>query len=85
MANAQVLDMPVELGLELVAVICSHLVDAEGEFVDDGVETYLRGVFGFIGVTKLEFVSADGVAVGPEHRDKALASAPQAATELRAV
>ena len=49
------------------------------------LETYLRGVFGFIGVTKLEFISADGVAVGPEHRDKALASALQAATELRAV
>ena len=48
------------------------------------VETYLRGVFGFIGVTELEFISADGVQVGPEHREKALASALQAATNLRA-
>ena len=48
------------------------------------LETYLRGVFGFIGVTKLEFISADGVQVGPEHREKALASALQAATNLRA-
>jgi FMN-dependent NADH-azoreductase len=48
------------------------------------LETYLRGVFGFIGVTKLEFLSADGVQVGPEQREKALAGALQAATSLRA-
>jgi FMN-dependent NADH-azoreductase len=48
------------------------------------LETYLRGVFGFIGVTKLEFISADGIQVGPEHREKALASALQAATALHA-
>jgi FMN-dependent NADH-azoreductase len=48
------------------------------------VETYLRSVFGFIGVTKLEFISADGVQVGPEHREKALAGALQAATGLQA-
>ena len=48
------------------------------------LETYLRGVFGFIGVTQLEFISADGVQVGPEHREKALASALQAVTALRA-
>ncbi|MGE5157969.1 MAG: FMN-dependent NADH-azoreductase [Gemmatimonas sp.] len=48
------------------------------------LESYLRGVFGFIGVTKLEFISADGVQVGPEHREKALADALQAATNLQA-
>ena len=48
------------------------------------LESYLRGVFGFIGVTKLEFISADGVRVGPEHREKALASALQAVTKLEA-
>jgi FMN-dependent NADH-azoreductase len=48
------------------------------------LETYLRGVFGFIGVTKLEFISADGVQVGPEHREKALANALEAVTNLRA-
>jgi FMN-dependent NADH-azoreductase len=53
---------------------------AAGEYV----ETYLRWVFGFIGVTNLEFISADGVQVGPEHREKALAGALQAATNLRA-
>jgi FMN-dependent NADH-azoreductase len=48
------------------------------------LESYLRGVFGFIGVTKLEFISADGVQVGPEHREKALANALEAVTNLRA-
>jgi FMN-dependent NADH-azoreductase len=48
------------------------------------LESYLRGIFGFIGVTRLEFISADGIQVGPEHREKALASALQAVTSLRA-
>jgi len=53
---------------------------AAGEYV----ETYLRWVFGFIGVQNAEFISADGIQVGPEHREKALAGALQAATNLRA-
>jgi FMN-dependent NADH-azoreductase len=52
--------------------------------VGEHLETYLRWVFGFIGVTNPEFISADGVGVGPEHREKALAGALQAATNLRA-
>jgi len=47
------------------------------------LETYLRGVFGFIGISP-EFIAADGIMVGPEHREKALAGALQAATNLRA-
>ena len=38
------------------------------------LETYLRGVFQFIGITP-EFVSADGLAVSPEQRASALAQA----------
>jgi FMN-dependent NADH-azoreductase len=52
--------------------------------VGEHLETYLRWVFGFIGVTKPEFISADGIQVGPEHREKALAGALQAATNLHA-
>jgi FMN-dependent NADH-azoreductase len=48
------------------------------------LESYLRGVFAFIGVTKLEFIPADGIQLGPEHREKALATALEAATNLRA-
>jgi len=52
--------------------------------VGEHLETYLRWVFGFIGITDLEFISADGVGVGPEHREKALSGALQAATNLHA-
>jgi FMN-dependent NADH-azoreductase len=52
--------------------------------VGEHLETYLRWVFGFIGVTDPEFISADGIQIGPEHREKALADALQAATNLHA-
>jgi FMN-dependent NADH-azoreductase len=52
--------------------------------VGEHLETYLRWVFGFMGVTNLELISADGVQVGPEHREKALAGALHAVTNLRA-
>jgi FMN-dependent NADH-azoreductase len=39
------------------------------------LEAYLKTVFGFIGVTDLEFIVAEGVQVGPEHREKAIAGA----------
>ena len=48
------------------------------------VETYLRGVFGFIGVTGLEIVVAEGLQIGPEQREKAMRGALQAVTELPA-
>ncbi|MGJ4886646.1 FMN-dependent NADH-azoreductase [Bradyrhizobium sp. HKCCYLRH3099] len=48
------------------------------------VETYLRSVFGFIGVKDLTFIAADGVQMGPEHRAQALAHALDAAGRLAA-
>ena len=39
------------------------------------LETYLRGVFGFFGVKDLEFIIAEGIAMGPEQRQTALAGA----------
>lgn len=41
----------------------------------DFQESYLRHVFGFLGVTDLEIVRAEGVAYSPEHRSDALAAA----------
>lgn len=38
-------------------------------------ETYLRGVFGFLGVTDLEAVAAEGLRMGPEHRAAAISAA----------
>ena len=52
--------------------------------VGEHLETYLRWVFGFIGITNPEFVHADGIQMGPEHREKALAGALHAATNLHA-
>ncbi|HWY62645.1 MAG TPA: NAD(P)H-dependent oxidoreductase [Rhizomicrobium sp.] len=49
------------------------------------VESYLRGVFGFIGVTDLEIVVAEGLAIGPEQREKSMRGAIQAITELPAI
>jgi FMN-dependent NADH-azoreductase len=52
--------------------------------VGEHLETYLRWVFGFIGIANPEFISADGIQVGPQHREKALADALAAATNLHA-
>lgn len=62
---------------------------SRGGFYGEGaaaehVESYLRTVFGFIGVTDLTFVAADGVQIGPEQRAKALSGALEAASQLRA-
>ena len=54
---------------------------ARGGFYGEGspaaplehLETYLRGVFNFIGIEP-EFVSADGLAVSPEQRETGLAN-----------
>ena len=47
-------------------------------------ESYLRSVFGFMGITSIETVLAEGVAFGPEQRDKALGEAVRQAGELAA-
>lgn len=43
--------------------------------VMDHQETYLKAVLGFIGITDVRFVRAEGVAFGPEQRDAAIAAA----------
>jgi FMN-dependent NADH-azoreductase len=48
------------------------------------VESYLRAVFGFIGVTDVEFIIAEGLQMGPEASQAALAQAMQTATALKA-
>jgi FMN-dependent NADH-azoreductase len=55
---------------------------ARGGFYDQGspasalehLETYLRGVFNFIGIEP-EFVAADGLAVSPDQRDSSIRQA----------
>ena len=47
----------------------------------DFQEAYLRQVFGFLGVTEIEFIRAEGVAYSPQHRSDALAGAKAAIQE----
>jgi FMN-dependent NADH-azoreductase len=47
------------------------------------VETYLKAVFGFIGIQP-EIIVAEGIMVGPEQREKALHEALLAAANLKA-
>lgn len=47
-------------------------------------ESYLRAVFGFIGIADVEFVLAEGIAAGEQSRAKALASARDAVGQLAA-
>ncbi len=64
---------------------------SRGGFYDAGspaaalehVESYLRGVFGFIGIEP-EFVLADGINIGPEQREAALQAALGETTRLAA-
>jgi FMN-dependent NADH-azoreductase len=48
----------------------------------DFQETYLRGVLGFLGITDVSFVSAEGLAMGDEALNSALASGRQAMDAL---
>lgn len=45
------------------------------------LESYLRAIFGFIGITP-EIIVAEGIQMGPEYRQKAIATALQAVSDL---
>ena len=45
-------------------------------------EAYLRGFFGFIGIPDVEVVSAEGVNISPDHKQKALEGAVSQASSL---
>ena len=47
-------------------------------------ESWLKAVFGFIGVTDVEVIRAEGIAYGPEQREKALKAALDSAASLKA-
>jgi FMN-dependent NADH-azoreductase len=48
--------------------------DSQAAFLDHQ-ETYLRGIFGFFGITDVTFIRAEGVALVAEHREKAISAA----------
>jgi FMN-dependent NADH-azoreductase len=47
----------------------------------DFQEPYLRFLFGFLGITEIEFIRAEGVGISPQHRSDALAAAHAAIGE----
>jgi len=59
------------------------VASSRGGFYGDGAatafldhqETYLRGIFGFFGITDVLFIRAEGIAVGPEFRAKGIEAA----------
>lgn len=57
--------------------------DTAAAFLDHQ-ETYLRGVFGFLGITDVTFVRAEGLNVSAEHRQAAIAAATAEAARLAA-
>lgn len=50
----------------------------------DHQETYLRGIFGFFGITDITFVRAEGVNISAEQRKTAIAAATAEAARLAA-
>ncbi|NCT67224.1 MAG: FMN-dependent NADH-azoreductase [Rhodanobacteraceae bacterium] len=50
----------------------------------DYQEAYLRQVFGFLGIDQVTFVRAEGVNIGPEQREQALAAAHATIAEREA-
>jgi len=48
------------------------------------LESYLRGVFTFLGVANPEIIVAEGLNIGPDERRKAIDGALKTVTELRA-
>ena len=48
-----------------------HSVESGRNFV----EPYLRQVFAFLGIDDIEFVSADGLSMSPEHRSQSMSAA----------
>ena len=56
-------------------VIVSSRGGAHQDSGGDFQESYLRFVFGFMGVTDIEVVRAEGLAMSPQHRASAMAAA----------
>ena len=56
-------------------IVASGRGGIHGNGATDFQENYLRQVFGFLGITQVEFVRAEGVGYSPQHRIDALAAA----------
>ena len=50
----------------------------------DHQESYLRGIFGFFGITDVRFVRAEGINLGPDKREAAIGAAREEISRLAA-
>jgi len=50
----------------------------------DHQETYLKALFGFLGISDITFIRAEGVAMGPQARSEAIAAAKKETSALAA-
>jgi FMN-dependent NADH-azoreductase len=66
-------------GKRVIVVVSRGGVYAPGH-AGEFAESYLRFLFGFLGVTDLSFVRAEGLSISPEHREAALSAARAAVT-----
>ncbi len=67
----------------IVAIARGGFYGAESAAVSaEHAESYLKSVFGFIGVTDLQFVLAEGISAGEESKTKAMTSARNAIEQL---
>jgi FMN-dependent NADH-azoreductase len=69
----------------IVASSCGGFSDPETPLAFlDHQETYLRGVFGFFGITDVTFIRAEGVNVGPDQGAKSIEAARAEIRQLAA-
>jgi FMN-dependent NADH-azoreductase len=69
----------------IVAISRGNLYGADQPAaIFEHVETYLRSLFTFVGITDLQFIVAEGVQLGPDARQAALDKALQETSALKA-
>jgi FMN-dependent NADH-azoreductase len=73
-------------GKRAIVVLSRGGVYSEGPLQAlDAQEPHLRTLLGFIGITDVTFVRAEGLALGPEPREQAIAAAQSRIAELTAL
>jgi FMN-dependent NADH-azoreductase len=64
------------------AVVLTSRGGIHKDTASDVVAPYLRLMLGFIGITEVEFVFAEGIAYGPDMAQKAVADAKEQLSQL---
>lgn len=81
-------DGPIGLAREKQVIIASArggIYSTGPAMAMDQQETLLSTAFGLMGIDSLQFVRAEGLAMGPEHREQAMNEGAKAISSLRTV